>query len=56
MVTVRACGLCNEAKKADDEYLRDYLVIHEGNYEHPIARSLFERMRRAVRRNQSEIA
>jgi hypothetical protein len=56
MVTVPACGSCNAAKKADDEYLRDYLVIHEGNFDHPVARSLFDRTRRATRRNQSEIA
>jgi hypothetical protein len=57
MIKVPACGECNDDKKEDDEYLRDFMVIDIENAGHPIADGLLkEKMLRAAQRNQSRLA
>lgn len=57
MITVPSCGECNDDKKEDDEYLRDFMVIDRENAGHPIANGpLKEKMLRAAQRNQSRLA
>ena len=57
MVTVPACGKCNDEKKEDDEYLRDFLVIdHENSGVSVIEGPLKEKLIRAAGRGQSLLA
>jgi len=57
MVTVPACGKCNDSKKEDDEYLRDFMVIDIENTGHPSTEGpLKGKLIRAASRNQSRLA
>jgi hypothetical protein len=57
MVTVPSCGECNDAKKDDDEYLRDLLVIDIENAGiSTIEGPLKQKMLRAADRNRSLLA
>ena len=57
MVTVPACFVCNQEKKIDDEYLRDWMVLDFENAGHSVAEgALKEKMLRAARRGQSRLA
>ena len=42
LVTVPCCGPCNQAKRMDDDYLREYLVIEAAGQGHPIAEAIFQ--------------
>ncbi len=55
-ITVRACLDCNQAKKACDEYLHDWLVLDWQGSEHKVARERFEGpLSRAIGRRQSDL-
>jgi hypothetical protein len=54
---VYACKECNNiVKSANDTYLRDFLMVDMGSYEHPIAQQLFPKFIRSALRNKSEFA
>lgn len=58
MITVNACQSCNNnAKSQDDRYLMHWLVCDYQNWQHPVARRLFEeRVRPRVREGKSAFA
>lgn len=55
MITVPACGICNDRKKLDDEQLRDMLVIDIENEGHATTSGTMKgKLIRAIERNQSD--
>ncbi|MCE5313831.1 MAG: hypothetical protein ABFD49_09020 [Armatimonadota bacterium] len=56
IVKVPACEQCNNAKSADDSYLRDYLVTDASASEHKTARKIFTtKVLSSVRKNKSDL-
>lgn len=54
---VYACSHCNnELKSRLDTYFRDFLVLDIEGSEHPVSKSLFPKLARAIRRKQSLMA
>ena len=54
MITIPACGKCNDEKKAYDDDLRDMLTIDIENERHPVTGAeLKGNLIRAIKRNQS---
>jgi hypothetical protein len=54
---VGACTRCNNVQKSsDDSYLRDLLVVDFDTQRHPVARQLFAKFERSIRRRQSRFA
>lgn len=56
LITVPACPLCNRKKSRDDAFLRDDLTSDHEVHDAPAAQGLFEKVSRAARRRQSELA
>jgi hypothetical protein len=54
---VHACSHCNnDLKSRLDTYFRDFLVLDIEGSEHPVSKSLFPKLARAVKRKQSVMA
>src|SRR4051812_45735772 len=57
MITVPCCWDCNQAKKLDDEFLRDMMIVDVENDHHGInAGPKRGSVQRSMRRNQSMLA
>ena len=55
MITVKACERCNREKSRDDPFLRDVIATDFLAHDHPAVQVLWEKMRRAVRKNRSDV-
>jgi len=42
LLTVPCCGPCNQAKRMDDDYLREYLVLEASGRGHPTAEAILQ--------------
>jgi len=54
MLTIKACGWCNQEKGKLDTYFRDYTVVNMETASSRHARALADGIKRSTRRNQSE--